>query len=339
MVSTFRSSSRPSPFFRSCGWLRGLRVDLFTNNFSRFWRSRCGQRGNPPAPAKLVNHKSSSFHSTSDWACCVCTVHTEKRQHHPSLTTRMRPVARNASTHRAASADSSHKLASFSDQFRTANVASIAALASPTRPMTKKKTRVQFHNRQGFRKTVLPRSVRSCSTFRASRTIELRERRGRGRSSFTVALLLSSQPEGWTHGVPDASIGHPSASALTQNPRSAIGTRQLWSQTHDCHTVQDRQDGQIVSRTRRSARYRDTVSLEQLNRIRPHLPRQSDQKKEKRKKGKKEKGKKEKRKKGKRKKGKRKKGKKEKGKKEKKKKRKKRKKENGGKRKTENAKR
>ena len=72
---------------------------------------------NPPAPAKLVNHKSTSFHSTSDWACCVCTVHTEKRQHHPTLTTRMRPVARNASTPRAASADSSHKLASYSDQF------------------------------------------------------------------------------------------------------------------------------------------------------------------------------------------------------------------------------
>ena len=92
---------------------------------------------------------------------------------HPSLTSRVRPVERNASTHNAASADSSHKLAS-SDWSRTSIVAGFAALGSA--PDDEQDTCVQFHNRLGLRKTVFQRLF-SCSTFRASRTIEHRERR------------------------------------------------------------------------------------------------------------------------------------------------------------------
>ena len=115
-----------------------------------------------------------------------------------------------------------------SDKLRNANVASHVALDPPALPKTKKCG--QFQNRQGLRKAVLPRSVLSCSTPRASRTIEHRGRRGHGCSSFTMALAALRKPARRV----DAWSGSQSASVLMQDPRFTVGTRQ-WSRTQVSH--------------------------------------------------------------------------------------------------------
>ena len=143
----------------------------------------------------------------------------------------------------------------------------------PMLPVTLRLTRLhsrrrkklgQFQNRQGLRKAVLPRSVLSCSTFHASRTIEHRDRPGHGRTSFTMALLLSaSQPKGWMHGLD-------------------VNLPPYWCKTRDLQSTQDndgavrkspilqsvlilvRQSEQVSSRTRRGARQRETGSPHRL---------------------------------------------------------------------------
>ena len=150
----------------------------------------------------------------------------------------MRSSARNASTHRAGSTDSSHKLASC-DELRTANVASYAALDP--------------------RKAVLPRSILSFSTFRASRTIEHRERRSHGGNSFTMGGCM-------VFLVPPLDINLPRCWCKTRDIQSAQDNDGAVRKSPILQSVLIlvRQSEQVSSRTRRGARQRETGSPHRL---------------------------------------------------------------------------
>ena len=75
---------------------------------------------------------------------------------------------------------------------------------------------VEVHDRQGLRKGVLSNNFLSCSTFLDAPTAAV--------SPWSCCPPQTS-PEGWVHGVSDASTENHSASVLMQDRRPAIGTQ------------------------------------------------------------------------------------------------------------------